>query len=238
MIPGMNVLQAISSAGGLDLFGKQTKILILRNENGQQVRLAFNYKDVINGRAPRTKYRAEARRHNLRSVGSRYETIDQTPVGSTCSGRAVSAACAGATTAAASHASGGPCPRCWQPASRPRHATTGARITGTGNHPRRDGGPRAIHWRIGRCAQSNNRRFAVQRIMGFKLSKSFWNTRMGRVQHSGRSLGTAPHGSHYSFSGELYWGRLYRLSEFSIRFYLSPGRNFGNPSIPPLDSET
>jgi polysaccharide export outer membrane protein len=52
MLPGMNVLQAISSAGGLAQFAKETGIMILRTENGQQVRLPFNYKDVINGRRP------------------------------------------------------------------------------------------------------------------------------------------------------------------------------------------
>jgi polysaccharide export outer membrane protein len=50
MLPGMNVLQAISSAGGLAQFAKQGSIMILRTENGQQVRLPFNYKDVINGK--------------------------------------------------------------------------------------------------------------------------------------------------------------------------------------------
>jgi polysaccharide biosynthesis/export protein len=52
MLPGMNVLQAISSAGGLVLYAKQTKITILRTENGQQVRIPFNYKDVISGKSP------------------------------------------------------------------------------------------------------------------------------------------------------------------------------------------
>lgn len=50
MLPGMTVLQAISSAGGLGQFAKQTSIVVLRTENGQQVRLPFNYKDVVNGR--------------------------------------------------------------------------------------------------------------------------------------------------------------------------------------------
>ena len=52
MLPGMNVLQAISSAGGLAQFAKETSIMILRTENGQQVRLPFNYKDVISGKKP------------------------------------------------------------------------------------------------------------------------------------------------------------------------------------------
>jgi polysaccharide biosynthesis/export protein len=52
MIPGMNVLQGISSAGGLTLFAKHTKIMVLRAENGQQVRLPFNYDSVLKGKTP------------------------------------------------------------------------------------------------------------------------------------------------------------------------------------------
>lgn len=52
MIPGMTVLQAISSAGGLVLFANDKKIVILRTENGQQLRIPFNYKEVINGIRP------------------------------------------------------------------------------------------------------------------------------------------------------------------------------------------
>lgn len=52
MIPGMTVLQAISSAGGLVLFANDKKIMILRTENGQQLRIPFNYKEVINGIRP------------------------------------------------------------------------------------------------------------------------------------------------------------------------------------------
>jgi polysaccharide export outer membrane protein len=52
MIPGMNVLQGISSAGGLTLFAKHTKIMVLRTENGQQVRLPFNYDSVLKGKTP------------------------------------------------------------------------------------------------------------------------------------------------------------------------------------------
>jgi polysaccharide export outer membrane protein len=52
MIPGMTVLQAIASSGGLTLFAKQTKIEIRRNENGKLTRLSFNYKEVIKGVHP------------------------------------------------------------------------------------------------------------------------------------------------------------------------------------------
>jgi len=52
MLPGMTVLQAISTAGGLTLYAKQGSIVVLRTENGKQVRLPFDYKDVINGKRP------------------------------------------------------------------------------------------------------------------------------------------------------------------------------------------
>jgi polysaccharide export outer membrane protein len=53
MLPGMTVLQAISSAGGLTLYAKEGSIVVLRTDNnGKQVRLPFDYKDVINGRKP------------------------------------------------------------------------------------------------------------------------------------------------------------------------------------------
>jgi polysaccharide biosynthesis/export protein len=53
MLPGMTVLQAISSAGGLTLYAKQGSIVVLRlDSNGKQVRLAFDYKDVVNGKRP------------------------------------------------------------------------------------------------------------------------------------------------------------------------------------------
>jgi polysaccharide export outer membrane protein len=49
LVPGMTVVQAIASSGGLTLFAKQTKIEIRRVENGQTVRLPFNYKEVMKG---------------------------------------------------------------------------------------------------------------------------------------------------------------------------------------------
>jgi polysaccharide biosynthesis/export protein len=52
MIPGMTVLQAIASAGGLAQFAKQTKIEIRRTENNQVTRLTFNYKEVLKGVHP------------------------------------------------------------------------------------------------------------------------------------------------------------------------------------------
>jgi polysaccharide export outer membrane protein len=52
LVPGMTVVQAIASAGGLTLFAKQTKIEIRRNDNGQTLRLPFNYKEVMKGVHP------------------------------------------------------------------------------------------------------------------------------------------------------------------------------------------
>jgi len=52
LVPGMTVVQAIASSGGLTLFAKQTKIEIRRTENGQVVRLPFNYKEAMKGVHP------------------------------------------------------------------------------------------------------------------------------------------------------------------------------------------
>jgi polysaccharide export outer membrane protein len=49
LVPGMTVLQAISTAGDLTLFAKQTQIYIIRTENGTSKRYSFNYKDVLRG---------------------------------------------------------------------------------------------------------------------------------------------------------------------------------------------
>jgi polysaccharide export outer membrane protein len=45
----MTVLQAITEAGGLTDYAKRKKIYILRNDNGKQVRLPFDYDAVIKG---------------------------------------------------------------------------------------------------------------------------------------------------------------------------------------------
>ncbi|MGH9430878.1 MAG: polysaccharide biosynthesis/export family protein [Terriglobia bacterium] len=49
LLPGMTALQAISASGGLTQFANSKKIYILRNQNGRQVKLPFNYKQVIKG---------------------------------------------------------------------------------------------------------------------------------------------------------------------------------------------
>jgi polysaccharide export outer membrane protein len=54
LLPGMTVLQAISTSGGFTQFAKDKAIYILRNENGRQVKLHYNYKDVLKGKTEDT----------------------------------------------------------------------------------------------------------------------------------------------------------------------------------------
>jgi polysaccharide biosynthesis/export protein len=49
MTPGMTVLQAIASAGGLTDFANKKKIYILRNDSGSQQRIPVNYKEALKG---------------------------------------------------------------------------------------------------------------------------------------------------------------------------------------------
>ncbi len=46
----MTVLDAIALSGGFQPFAKQKKVYVLRTSAGKQVRLPFNYKDVIKGK--------------------------------------------------------------------------------------------------------------------------------------------------------------------------------------------
>jgi len=50
MLPGMTVLQGLSSAGGFTLYANSKKIYVLRTENGKQEKHPFNYKEVLAGR--------------------------------------------------------------------------------------------------------------------------------------------------------------------------------------------
>jgi polysaccharide export outer membrane protein len=52
LLPGMTVLQAISSAGGLTQYAHTRKIYVLREGDSSQQRLAFNYKDFLKGKNP------------------------------------------------------------------------------------------------------------------------------------------------------------------------------------------
>jgi polysaccharide export outer membrane protein len=51
LLPNMTMLQALSAAG-FTQFADLKKIYLLRTENGKQVKLAFNYKEVVKGRHP------------------------------------------------------------------------------------------------------------------------------------------------------------------------------------------
>ena len=50
MIPGMTVLQALSSAGGFTQYANSKKIYVRRLENGKTEKFPFNYKDVLAGK--------------------------------------------------------------------------------------------------------------------------------------------------------------------------------------------
>ncbi len=51
LLPNMTVLQALSSAG-FTQFANPKKIYMLRNQNGHQVKIPFNYKEVVKGEHP------------------------------------------------------------------------------------------------------------------------------------------------------------------------------------------
>jgi polysaccharide export outer membrane protein len=58
----MTVLDAIATAGGFKDFAKQKNIYILRQKaDGTQIRLPFNYKDVIKGKNVEQNIKLEAR---------------------------------------------------------------------------------------------------------------------------------------------------------------------------------
>jgi polysaccharide export outer membrane protein len=50
LLPGMNVLQALSSAGGFTMFANTKKIYVLRQQAGKQKKFPFDYKAVISGK--------------------------------------------------------------------------------------------------------------------------------------------------------------------------------------------
>jgi polysaccharide biosynthesis/export protein len=53
LLPGMTVLQALSSAG-FTQFANLKAIYLLRTENGQETKIPFNYKDAIRGKNTQT----------------------------------------------------------------------------------------------------------------------------------------------------------------------------------------
>jgi polysaccharide biosynthesis/export protein len=52
LLPGMTVLQAISSAGGFTTFADVKNIHVVRMRDGKQVQLPFNYREVLKGDRP------------------------------------------------------------------------------------------------------------------------------------------------------------------------------------------
>ena len=50
LLPGMTALQALSSSGGFTQFAREKSIYILRSENGKQVKIPYNYRDVVKGK--------------------------------------------------------------------------------------------------------------------------------------------------------------------------------------------
>jgi polysaccharide export outer membrane protein len=52
MTPGMTLLEAIASAGGLTDFANKKRIYILRNDSGTQGRIAVNYKQALKNGGP------------------------------------------------------------------------------------------------------------------------------------------------------------------------------------------
>lgn len=52
LLPGMTVLQALSSAGGFTTFANVKKIHVMRLVNGKHTELPFNYREVLNGDNP------------------------------------------------------------------------------------------------------------------------------------------------------------------------------------------
>jgi polysaccharide export outer membrane protein len=52
LLPGMTVLQALSSAGGFTMFANMKKIYVLRQQGGKQEKFPFNYRDVVDGKHP------------------------------------------------------------------------------------------------------------------------------------------------------------------------------------------
>jgi len=52
MLPGMTVLQALSSAGGFTTFADVKKIHVVRLVNGKNIEIPFNYREVLKGDNP------------------------------------------------------------------------------------------------------------------------------------------------------------------------------------------
>jgi polysaccharide export outer membrane protein len=60
VLPGMTILQAITSAGGLTPFANGKKIFLMRNDNGVQAKYPFSYKEVLDGRKAEENLKVKA----------------------------------------------------------------------------------------------------------------------------------------------------------------------------------
>lgn len=60
VLPGMSILQAITSAGGLTPFANGKKIFLMRSENGVQAKYPFSYKEVLDGRKAEENLKVKA----------------------------------------------------------------------------------------------------------------------------------------------------------------------------------
>ena len=49
LVPGMTVLQALSTAGGFTEWASKKEIILLRNENGKEKIIRVNYKKIVKG---------------------------------------------------------------------------------------------------------------------------------------------------------------------------------------------
>ena len=52
LLPGMTVLQALSTSGGFTPFARVKSIYVLRTELGKQVKHPFNYKEAVSAKRP------------------------------------------------------------------------------------------------------------------------------------------------------------------------------------------
>jgi polysaccharide export outer membrane protein len=59
ILPGMTVLQALSSAGGFSTFADVKKIHVLRVHDGKHIELPFNYREVLKGNNPEQNIKLE-----------------------------------------------------------------------------------------------------------------------------------------------------------------------------------
>jgi polysaccharide export outer membrane protein len=60
LLPGMNILQALSFAGGFTQYADVKKIHVVRLRAGKQIELPFNYRDVLKGEKSEQNIKLEA----------------------------------------------------------------------------------------------------------------------------------------------------------------------------------